>query len=104
MRAWVRSFSYAILGKVLGKPDRADTATRMALDADFGGRSESAKPAREPLRKDARDSSSDVDPIDELARIVSDAQERDAEDERRLGHTRRIDQPLSYPRRRPDRY
>ena len=101
MRAWVRSFTDAILGKVPGKPDRADTATRMALDADFGGRSELAIPAREPLRKDARDSSSDVDPIDDLARIVRDAQERDAEDERRLGQTRGIDRPLSYPRRRP---
>jgi hypothetical protein len=93
---WVRSVAYAILGKVLGKSARPDTATRMAMDADFGDRNEPAKPDCEPLRK--------VDPIDELARIVGEAQEHDAEDERRLGHSRRRDRPLPHPRPRSGRF
>jgi hypothetical protein len=54
MRAWVRSFTDAILGKVPSKPNRADTATRMAMDADFGDRSEPAIPPRELQRKRTR--------------------------------------------------
>jgi hypothetical protein len=38
-----------------------------------------------------------VDPIDELVRVVSEAQERDAEDERRLYR------PSVFQRRRPNR-
>jgi hypothetical protein len=44
-----------------------------------------------------------VDPIDELIPIVNLAQERDAEDERRLYHPMRGDRPTSFQRRRPDR-
>ena len=51
MRSWLRSLADAILGKVPGKPDRLDTATRMALDADFSDRGEPMQPAREPFRK-----------------------------------------------------
>ena len=91
----VRSLAYAILGKVPGKSDRPDTATRMAMDADFSDRGEPAIPPRGPLRK--------VDPIEELARIVGEAQQGDAEDERRLGHSRQSDRPLSYTWRRPGR-
>jgi len=39
------------------------TATRMAVDADLGDRSETAGPALEPKK---------VDPIDELKRLVVD--------------------------------
>ena len=35
MRTWLRSLVNAILGKVPGKTRRLDTATRMAMDADF---------------------------------------------------------------------
>jgi hypothetical protein len=35
MRIWLRSLVNAILGKVPGKTSRLDTATRMAIDADF---------------------------------------------------------------------
>jgi hypothetical protein len=45
----------------------------------------------------------DVDPIAELIRIVSEAQERDADDERRLYFPMPDNQHLSYPRRRPER-
>jgi len=45
----------------------------------------------------------DVDPIEEFARIVGEAQERDAEEERRLDHVTQGDRPSSYQRRRPDR-
>jgi hypothetical protein len=45
----------------------------------------------------------DIDPIEELIRVVSEAQERDADDERRLDHLMRRDRPMSYKRRRPDR-
>jgi hypothetical protein len=40
----------------------------------------------------------DIDPIEELARIVGEAQERDADDERRLDRLMRGDRP---PRRPP---
>jgi hypothetical protein len=45
----------------------------------------------------------DVDPIDELVGIVSEAQERDAEDERRLYQPSRSDCPSSFQRRLPNR-
>jgi len=35
MRTWLRSLIDVILGKVPGKASRLDTATRMAIDADF---------------------------------------------------------------------
>jgi hypothetical protein len=37
----------------------------------------------------------DIDPIEELARLVGEAQERDAEDERRFDNLARIDRPRS---------
>lgn len=45
----------------------------------------------------------DIDPIEELDGIVDEAQERDADDERRLDNFARSDRPSSYDRRRPDR-
>ena len=50
MLSTLRSLVNAILGKVPGKPDRLDTATRMAMDADF-----TAKPKAEPKGKSQRD-------------------------------------------------
>jgi hypothetical protein len=44
-----------------------------------------------------------VDPIDELIRVVNDAQERDADDERPLYHPMPGDRASSYQRRRPHR-
>jgi hypothetical protein len=41
-----------------------------------------------------------LDPIEELARMVGEAQERDADDERRLDRLMRGDRPSSYQRRR----
>ena len=35
MRSWLRFLVNAVLGKVPGKTGRPDTATRMAMDADF---------------------------------------------------------------------
>ena len=46
MRTWLRSLVNVILGRVPGKTGRLDTATRMAMDADF---SHSREPAREAL-------------------------------------------------------
>ena len=56
MRAWLRSVVNSILGKVPGKTSRPDTATRMAMDADFSDRREPAREARPtsvrtPVRK-----------------------------------------------------
>ncbi len=67
MLSTLRSLVNAILGKVPGKPDRLDTATRMAMDADF-----TAKPKAEPKGKSQRDEreAPKVDPIEELRRIV----------------------------------
>ena len=46
MRTWLRSLVNAILGKVPGKTSRLDTATRMAMDADFSDRRERPGEAR----------------------------------------------------------
>jgi hypothetical protein len=46
MPTWLRSLVKAILGKVPGKTSRPDTATRMAMDADFSYRSEPSREAR----------------------------------------------------------
>jgi hypothetical protein len=110
MRTWLRSLLNAILGKVPGKTSRPDTATRMAMNADFSDRQESM--AHGVRRRHERDdghlvkstgSSADIDPLQELVRAVSEAQERDAEDERRLYRPMRGDRPSSFRRRRPDR-
>jgi hypothetical protein len=59
----LRSLANAILGKT-GKPDRVDTATRMAMDADFSSRGKPSVPERESAEK--------VDQIDELKRIIGE--------------------------------
>ncbi len=41
----LRSFANAIPGKI-GKPDRLDTATRMAMDADFSDKGDRFSPRR----------------------------------------------------------
>jgi hypothetical protein len=109
MRNWLRSVIDAILGRIPGKTSRPDTATRMAMDADFSGRDESMPAGLRRWRE--RDDGhlvkpdrllADVDPLEELIRVVKEAQESDAEDERRLYHPMRGDRP-SFQRRRPDR-
>ena len=67
MLSTLRSLVNALLGKVSGKSDRLDTATRMAMDADF-----TAKPNAEPKENPQRDDreAPKVDPIEELRRIV----------------------------------
>jgi hypothetical protein len=45
----------------------------------------------------------ELDPIEELARIVGEAQERDVDDERRLYHPMGGDRASFYQRRRPRR-
>jgi len=109
MRNGLRAVFAAIVGKVLGKTGRPDTATRMAADADFSGRGESTPPrAWWHERDDGRlfksaDPLADIDLLQELIRIVNEAQERDGEDERRL-YGPPIPKGLSFQRRpRPDR-
>ena len=58
----LRSLANAFLGKT-GKPDRVDTATRMAMDAG-SGRGKPSAPERESAEK--------VGPIDELKRIIGE--------------------------------
>jgi hypothetical protein len=90
MRTWLRSVIDAIFGRRQGKTGRLDTATRMAMDADFGDRHASTPPElRRSRERDDRHlfkarAPSPVGPHDELIRMVDEAQERDAEDERRL--------------------
>jgi len=55
----------AILGRVPGKPDRLDTATRMAMDADFSDHGELARQKGDPP-------ADDVDPAEELQRLTRD--------------------------------
>jgi hypothetical protein len=91
MRTWLRSVVDTILGTIPGKPSRLDTATRMAMDADFSDRRTSV-PRSKPQSAE-RDDGHLVKPIgsladaalfEQLVRVINDAQERDAEDERRL--------------------
>jgi len=87
MPTWLRSVIDAIFGRHPGKTGRLDAATRMAMDADFGHASAPPELRRSRERDDrhlfkAR-APSPVDPLDELIRMVDEAQER-AEDERRL--------------------
>jgi hypothetical protein len=110
MPTWLRSLVNAFLGKVPGKTSRLDTATRMAMDADFSDRQESM-PHGLRRRRERDDGhlvkltgpSADIAPVEELIRVVSEAQERDAEDELRLYYPMRGDRPPSFQRRRPDR-
>ena len=109
MLAWLRLVVDAILGKVPGKTGRLDTATRMAMDADFSDRREPAPPSLRPWRErddqhlvKPADPLADIDLLQELIRIVNKAQGRDAQDERRL-YDPMLRAPPSFQRRRPDR-
>ena len=86
MRTWLQSFANAILGRVPGKTSRLDTATRMAMDADLSYRREpgSSAPPRERDDGHLIKPSADHALFEQLVRVVNEAQERDAEDERRL--------------------
>jgi len=53
-----------------GKRIGLDAATRMTMDADFSARDDAAAPQRGPLED------IDIDPIDELMRIVSETPSR----------------------------
>jgi hypothetical protein len=106
MPTWLRSIVNAILGKVPGKTGRPDSATRMAMDADFSRR-ESTPPVPGGRERDDRhlvkptDPLANVDLLEELIRIVNEAQARDAEDERRLYDPMLRDRPWSFQGRRP---
>jgi hypothetical protein len=103
----LRSLVKAILGKVPGKTSRLDTATRMAMHADFSARGEPTA-AAQPRRRERDDRHlvkqagplADIDLLEELIRIVNEAQERDAEDERRLYDPMLRDRPSFFQRRR----
>ena len=91
MRAWLRSIVDVILGRVPGKTSRPDTATRMAMGADFsyGREPKATATPRKRGRDDERllkpiGSAADIALFEQLVRVVNEAQERDAEDERRL--------------------
>jgi hypothetical protein len=100
MRTWFRSVVNAILGKVPGKTSRLDTATRMAMDADFRDDREPRPPVlRQERERDDQHlvkpigSSADIAVFEQLVRIVNEAQARDAEDERRLCSPMRVAGP-----------
>lgn len=106
MSNWLRAVIAAILGTVAGKKSRPDTSTRMAVDADFSDRRQATPLAPRPWQE--RDDGhlvmsagalADVGLLEELIRIVNEAQERDAEDERRL-YGPPIPDGLSFQRRR----
>lgn len=106
MPTWLRSVVDTILGKVPGKTSRLDTATRMMIDADFSLCRES-KPLPLPRERKRDDrhlvkpiaSSADIALFEQLVRVVNEAQEPDAEDERRLYDPMRGGRPSSYQRR-----
>ena len=51
------------------------------------------------LRVTPQEPAPKVDPLDELLRLVGEAKDQDAEDERRLGDPTWRNRPSSYPRR-----
>jgi hypothetical protein len=85
MRTWLSSLINAILGRIPGKTSRLDTATRMAMEADFSYRDKPKSPAR-PRERERDDvhlikrigPSADAALFEQLVRIVNEAQERDA--------------------------
>jgi len=109
MPSWLSSVVNAILGRVPGKTSRLDTATRMAMDADFSNR-RGATPTGLRLWRErddghlvkASDPLADINLLEELIRIVNEAQKRDADDERRL-YGPPITEGLTFQPRRPDR-
>ena len=86
-RQYWRDVAMAV-ARIASKSIGLDTATRMAVEADFGDSREPAPPEYEPRK---------VDPIDELKRIVGDpetdpahlANVRKFPDRRRRPHGRR---------------
>jgi hypothetical protein len=89
MPTWLCSLVNTFLGRVPGKTSRLDTATRMVMDADFSDRHPSMPRALPRERDDGHlikpiGPSADRALFEQLVRIVNEAQERDAEDERRL--------------------
>jgi hypothetical protein len=88
MRTWFRSVVDTILGRVPGTTSRLDTATRMVMDANFSDRP--SMPRALPRERDDGHLIKPIGPsadrtlFEQLVRIVNEAQERDAEDERRL--------------------
>jgi hypothetical protein len=106
MRVWLRSVVNAILGLVPGKTGRLDTATRMAMDADFSDRKVSTPPELRHWRErddghliKSADPLADINLLEELIRIVNEAQKHDAEDERRLYDPMLRAPPSFQPRR-----
>jgi hypothetical protein len=108
MRPWLRSVVDAIVGRVPSKTSRLDTATRMAMDADFSDR---RRPRSSLPRQRERDDGHLIKPIEpsadtalfeQLVRIVNEAQQRDAEDERRLYDPMLGERPSLSQRRRGD--
>ena len=58
------TFARWLVNAILGKVDRLDTTTRMAMDANFSERKEPLTPKCEAFRK--------VDQIEELRRILGE--------------------------------
>lgn len=73
------------------------------MDADFSGWTKSQQPLRLERREGhlRKNAIATIDPLQELIRVVNEAQERDAEDERRLYHPMRESASMSF-RRRPN--
>ena len=75
------------------------------MDADLDYRRELSRPRTE--RDDqhlfkSSDPLADIDLLEELIRIINKAQERDAEDERRLYDPMLRDRPWAFQGKRPD--
>jgi hypothetical protein len=106
MRTWLKSIIDAMLGRVAGKTGRLDTATRMAMDADFSREPALPGESRGCERDDRHlvkpgGTLSEVEFLEELIRIVNEAQDRDANDECRL-YGPPIPEDLTFQWRRPD--
>ena len=104
MRTWLRLVVDSILDRVQdrvrGKTSRLDTLAKMAMAVDFSDRHESVPSGPSPWReRDDRHFAKSVDPLadvgllEELIRIVNEAQKRDAEDERQLYDPMHHDRP-----------
>lgn len=108
MRTGLRSLVDAILARIPGKTSRLDTATRMMTRISASPASQ-GPPATPRGASETMDTPSsqlellrDIQLLDELVRIVNEAQERGADDERRVYNSIPSAWPSFSRRERPD--
>jgi len=96
MMRWLQRLAGAILGRVPDKAGRVDTATRLMFEADF--RTHDIK----PVDRNRYNAKSDVDPLEELRRLVSSDDPSSQVPPSIPGNSHSL-RPTYFPRRKPSR-